>query len=793
MKRSTAFLLVLAIVSLLVANSADFFFRTPFYETWDSAANALSVDQAKHFAQLYGPYSRWGFYHPGPTLFYLQALGEWLFFDLLHWTPAPYNAQTLLYLFVSVGFFVEALRVFARWLPAGRWRWWFLCAALVAATLHFTAVNTLRSYDPVLGPNAFFSLWSAHALVLPFLCLLVAGASVAAGGGQELPLLALADGYLLQMHVAQPLFVLPLTALAAVGLVWRCAAQAKDRVGLEWSRRRRIALGLSAGWRAFRREHLLAAVILGFFALPVVIDLRLGEHSNLAAIVQHLRQHQGEHKTLVRSVCYFLQFGGYAPYRAGTIEFTDFTREGMKAYLGAHRFAFGCWAACLLAALWALSGAVRPPEVNVGDPLSESRVLRGSRPEHQRFLAWAATFLLMVLLLSLKWGTIQDGEMFYYNAWFNFAIYYFGVLIALATASGWMLALCKASVVVWPRWQEYLAGVAAVSLTGVLLTGELRVYDADPASTLAFHESMRRALAATREGHEPVLPKILHFPVGEWVMLVGVALEIERAHQPFYVTDQWGVNFGQEHAWKAVSPKLIRRHGLQDWRLEYLPNLPPPMPGSGIVLDTGGRLHIVTPALDSAATGWGDYLYLKVGVPAVDPNAVGGAKLNFRLGNPTADYGIAGWCDAEPFGTWSSGHHAVTAFRAVPVPAGSAGVEIALNMLPLVDTSHGLRFQRVRIFFNGEPLGEQTRLDGYSDTLRCRVPAERWNRAANFPVGGSVLLELDLPDAISPAELVPDGSTTDTRVMGVGMGEVRFQALPPARPFLPAPAPSPEG
>ena len=60
MKRSTAILLVLAIVALLVVNSADFFFHTPFYETWDSAANALSVDRAKHFAQLYGPYSRWG-------------------------------------------------------------------------------------------------------------------------------------------------------------------------------------------------------------------------------------------------------------------------------------------------------------------------------------------------------------------------------------------------------------------------------------------------------------------------------------------------------------------------------------------------------------------------------------------------------------------------------------------------------------------------------------------------------------------------------------------------------------
>ena len=272
-------------------------------------------------------------------------MGEWLLFDTLHLTPAPYNAQTLLYLFVSVSFFVASLQVFSRWLPAGRWRWWFVCAALGLAVLHFTAVNHLHSYDPVLGPNAFFSLWSAHALVLPFLCLLVTGASVAAGGGQDLPLLALTDGYLLQMHVAQPLFVLPLTALALVALTGRSAAQEKDGIGFEPSPRRRMALWLSAGWRAHRGAHVLAAIILGFFAVPVLIDLNAGAQSNLAAILEHLRKHHDEHKTLIRSVYYFLQFGAYRPYQPDTIEFETFTTAGMMAYLRAHWFLFGLWTA----------------------------------------------------------------------------------------------------------------------------------------------------------------------------------------------------------------------------------------------------------------------------------------------------------------------------------------------------------------------------------------------------------------------------------------------------------------
>ena len=140
------------------------------------------------------------------------------FYDFLHLTPAPYNAQTLANLFVTTSFFVAALTVFSRWVAAPA-RWWFVTGALVLGAVHFGAVSRMPSYDMLLGSSVFSSAWTAHTWVLPFLCLLTAGASVAAGRGTDLPLLAMADGFFIHAHIAAPLFVAPISLFAYGGLL----------------------------------------------------------------------------------------------------------------------------------------------------------------------------------------------------------------------------------------------------------------------------------------------------------------------------------------------------------------------------------------------------------------------------------------------------------------------------------------------------------------------------------------------------------------------------------------------
>ena len=174
MRRSTAFLLALGIIVLLAWNSGGFFFRRPYYEYWDSAANSLFIQQAKHFQLLYGPYSRYVFNHPGAAFFYVYAFGEWFFHDLLHVVPSPVQGQLLINLCLMTAFYVAALDIFARWLP-GRRRWAFLCVALTFGIVHFSLMKNLPSYEVLDGPSAFLSVWTAHITVLPFLCLLTAG------------------------------------------------------------------------------------------------------------------------------------------------------------------------------------------------------------------------------------------------------------------------------------------------------------------------------------------------------------------------------------------------------------------------------------------------------------------------------------------------------------------------------------------------------------------------------------------------------------------------------------------
>ncbi len=778
MKRSSAVLLTLVIVLLLVGNSADFFFRQSYYEVWDSAANSLSVDRAKHFAQLYGPYSRWQFHHPGPAAFYIQALGEWLFYDTLHWTHTPFPAQTLAHVLVTGGFFVAALMIFGNWLPAGRARWWFLCGALAGAVLHFGAMEQLPSYDVLLGLTTFLSTWSAHALVLPFLCLLTAGASVAAGRGEDLPVLALASGYLLQLHVAQPMFVGPVFLLAYAALLWRANRQAPGTPGADLgpvSLRRR----LGSAWRAFPLAHVLAALILAAFVVPFVVDICKGSRSNVAAILRHMHEHHSS-KPFERAWFYFLQFGAYVPYTTVGNAFADYDRAGMRGFLRAHAAIYSFWGLVALLCAWALGSgpwAGRSVEVAVPAPAVGFSPGRG---DARRFRAWAAVFLLLTVALTLRWNTTQDGDMFYFNSWFTFALYYFGALIALAVGCSLLptpsLTSVRAVVPGRPMLArgERLLGVAAVLAVAGLGAHSLRFYDPDPVSTQAMHDDVRRAEEASRvaaggPGADPT--KMLIFGYDTAPVAVAVALQLERDHVPFVSQKLWQVFIGGRHHWSNAPLGSLHIGPAQSWRFAH-------RSASERRADTD--LHVTTvPSLMNFLPPKDD-IAIRCADSPIDPAAPGGASISFVAGGNALEYIIDGWSGAEPWGTWSNDSRAILSFRPVPVPGDGGTVEITLlDLLPLLDPAHGLGQQRLRVFFADEPLGDEARLTGRVESLVLRLPAAAWNRQAAAPAGIQCRLELGFPDATSPFALDPKVNK-DTRRLALGMREVRFRYVPPA-------------
>jgi hypothetical protein len=216
-------------------------FSLAVHEQGDAAANSIITEQAKHFTLLVGNYSRLGFSHPGPAFFYCQASGEWLFHDLLGIVPAPWNGQWLALLILNSALVATALVIIGSW--SRSWPPVALCWA--AAALFFATHQNLLS-----------SSWMPYLYVAPFLLLLTAGASVAAGRTGHLWALTLAAGLLIHGH-AEFLFFVPVTVAFAMALFW-------------YGRRRATVRPPSA-----RRDWLVCGGVLAIFALPMVLNVVL--------------------------------------------------------------------------------------------------------------------------------------------------------------------------------------------------------------------------------------------------------------------------------------------------------------------------------------------------------------------------------------------------------------------------------------------------------------------------------------------------------------------------------------
>ncbi len=778
MTRSRAGLLALGIVLLLATLSAEFLFQQSFHPVWDSAANALSVERAKRFEQLYGPYSRWGFHHPGPAMFYVQAFGEWLFHDTLHWASSPVAGQTLAHAALMSGFFAAALRMFTRGVPAGRWRWWFVCGALALAIPHFVAMNRIPSYDVLRGPSALMSLWSAHALVLPFLVLLTAGASVASGRGGDLPTLALAGGYLLHLHVAQPMFVLPAFALGYVGLL----RQVNLRRGNGGNRPRWLVV---RAWRAFPRAHVFAAVVLAVFALPFLLDFCRGADSNTALILKHLERYS-THKPLERAVFYFAMFGAYTAFNPVDNEFAFYDRAGLWGYLQAHAGLLVFWVGVAVVVVGTLlAGLRRWARMRRGQTLTTSPSGENGGAD---FRAWAAGFCLLAVGLTLRWNVRQDDQMFYFNSWFTFAIYGFGAWIALAAGCGNLRSRLtppdRRHHPSGPTGGERLAGVCLVLIVvGWHLDG-LRWRDPSPAATAAMRADLRRLQEATgatgaTPGAEPGAAKMLRFDYPVSPVAAAAALQLARDGVPFFTVNQWAVYLGLEHAWSRVPERTLRSGRLETWRFAHRARVP----GS-----SADDLPITTVPYLREFFQAADDLVVRRSEPPVDPAAAdGGAAIRFGPGGDATHYAVGGWFTADDGQIWMDDPRAMLAFQPVPLPitAGDDGGTVEITLTGFTSMVAPPTWPRLQVFLNGEPLGDGGPVPtGARESLTYRVPAAVWNRRAattvpggSEPACGQLLVEI--PEAISGGDTGLPKPPSQRAPIGLSLREVRFRWVPP--------------
>ncbi len=214
----------------------------------DNAGIEMRVRDIGHHAVLLGPYSRAGWYHPGPALFYLL----WLPYQLTrHASLALVASATLINLLSVAGIVAIVYR------RAGRAAAWW--AAIVV-------LLDLR----VLGATAIQNVWNPMVSILPFALFLVTAWSVLCDDRWMLPVAAGVGSFVVQCHVG---FILP---VAAVGVLVAARTLIRLRHERRWYRPLAITLAVTA-----------------VMWVPPVIQELTGHPGNLTLILRYARAPRG--------------------------------------------------------------------------------------------------------------------------------------------------------------------------------------------------------------------------------------------------------------------------------------------------------------------------------------------------------------------------------------------------------------------------------------------------------------------------------------------------------------------
>lgn len=486
------------VVAVLGVAQRDLMFVQPWHEHSDYATDALKIERARQGVELLGNYSRFDFCHPGPAFYYVYAAGEEVLLRGLHLVPGPFNAHVLSGLLLQAFFFAAALVMAAQWVR----RPLFLPLALATWAIH-----------GALAGNTFVSIWPPRVLLMPFLCLLVGGASVAAGRWRDLPLMVLAGCFLVHGHVAQPLYVVPVAGFAVGWAWWRRDEGAR--------RSRRWALGLSAG-------------LVGLFLVPLAIDAAAGSASNLARIVEFQLNYPGTAKPVWKALVYFAGFFGYV--KRPELFLREFGPE-RSAVIGEVTAAYLVWAAILAVGLGQVWWLWR----------------RRGEPERPFVLALTG-FTALAFLLSLQWGRAQIGPMFEYGGHFYYAI--LGAMLLLACA-----ALSRVPV----RRPVWVGGGLVIVALGAFWQSRNSTPGFDYTNN-RIPSLVQQALAVDPR---PAAPKYFVFNRSDWGEMLSVGLALRRTGHEFRADAVWGPRFDVGGGFEPAAPEFDFS-GFSIWRLSHV-------------------------------------------------------------------------------------------------------------------------------------------------------------------------------------------------------------------------------
>lgn len=267
-----------AILCTQFVGTFDFLFGPAVLESGDFAANGLQISNAGAMKELLGNYSRWHFHHPGPAFFYVYALGELVFFKLLHLVNSPHQAHVLAGIILQSFFVALSASLCALVCDSKR-----AASTLVLAVIIVLGLTTFGSLS---------SIWPPHVLFGPFLLLVIAAAAAARGKDSGLIALALAFGFCVHGHIAQAALVTPVAAYGTVGWI----------------------LSIGRNWRPHARTLTWLLVMALIFALPILINAIFVRPSNIQEVLAYLHANQDPRPSFHSALRYILGFWLFDAY-----------------------------------------------------------------------------------------------------------------------------------------------------------------------------------------------------------------------------------------------------------------------------------------------------------------------------------------------------------------------------------------------------------------------------------------------------------------------------------------------
>ena len=251
--------LVVSAIAMILRVGGD------YHPTADQALIELQIRDIGHHAVLLGPYSRFGWFHPGPLLYYLL------------WLPYRVTGSAAVSLVLAALTLNAAALVAIAFVARKRGG-----LPLVVLTLFLTGLLTAA-----LGAQVFRDVWNPDITLLAFVLLVLLAWSLSCGDAWALPASVAVGSFLVQSHVSYGLVTATLVSAGVLGAAvteWRRRPAEQEADG-----RGRVRV------HAWLWALVVTAGVTVVLWLPVVIQQVTQAPGNLSTLYDFFRDHHREH------------------------------------------------------------------------------------------------------------------------------------------------------------------------------------------------------------------------------------------------------------------------------------------------------------------------------------------------------------------------------------------------------------------------------------------------------------------------------------------------------------------